>query len=203
MLDLFFRLYKYLHYRWTIFFWHRMAISQLHRGKVIFNPSRVHFRGPCHIEVHSGRGVIGDDFICNSGHYCSITGDRVSSKIVVRNNGQLKIGRQSGMSNSTIQCSEKITIGDYVNIGDGCLIMDTDFHSTDWQMRQNRIKDVKDAKTAPINIGNYVFIGARSIICKGVNIGDRSIIAAGSVVVKDIPSDCIAGGNPCKVIKKI
>jgi acetyltransferase-like isoleucine patch superfamily enzyme len=50
-------------------------------------------------------------------------------------------------------------------------------------------------------IEDDVFIGARSVICKGVTIGARSIIAAGSVVVKDIPADCIAGGNPCKVIK--
>ena len=46
-----------------------------------------------------------------------------------------------------------------------------------------------------------MFVGARSIILKGVTIGEHSIIAAGSVVTTDIPADCIAGGNPCKVIK--
>ena len=79
--------------------------------------------------------------------------------------------------------------------------MDTNFHSTDWRKREHREEDVADAKTAPVVIEDYVFIGARGIICKGVRIGEHSIIAAGSVVVKDIPANCIAGGNPCKVIK--
>ena len=50
-------------------------------------------------------------------------------------------------------------------------------------------------------IGDNAFIGARSIIQKGVTIGEKAIIAAGSVVVKDIPPMCIAAGNPAKVIK--
>lgn len=53
----------------------------------------------------------------------------------------------------------------------------------------------------PIVIEDDVLIGARSIVLKGVTIGARSVIGAGSVVVKDIPADCIAAGNPCKVIK--
>ena len=46
-------------------------------------------------------------------------------------------------------------------------------------------------------------IGARSIILKGVTNGEGSVIGAGSVVVKDIPANCIAAGNPCKVIKRM
>ena len=60
-----------------------------------------------------------------------------------------------------------------------------------------------DLKHFSVIIENDVFIGARTIINKGVCIGARTIIAAGSVVVSDIPADVIAGGNPCKVIKKI
>ena len=51
-------------------------------------------------------------------------------------------------------------------------------------------------------IEDDVWIGAQSIILKGVTIGARSIIGAGSVVTKSIPSDCIAAGNPCKILKK-
>lgn len=58
-----------------------------------------------------------------------------------------------------------------------------------------------DKKSAPVVIGDYVFIGARSIVLKGVTIGEKSIIAAGSVVTKDVPANCLAGGNPCKMIK--
>ncbi len=50
-------------------------------------------------------------------------------------------------------------------------------------------------------IGNNVWIGANCIIMPGVSIGDGSVITAGSVVIKDIPSKCLAGGNPAKIIK--
>lgn len=64
-------------------------------------------------------------------------------------------------------------------------------------------KDSLTAASAPIVIKDDVLIGTRCIILKGVTIGARSIIAAGSIVTKSIPADCIAGGNPCKVIRKI
>lgn len=54
-----------------------------------------------------------------------------------------------------------------------------------------------------VKIGNHVFIGARVFILKGVTIGDNTVIGAGSIVSKDIPANCIAAGNPCKVIKFI
>ena len=56
---------------------------------------------------------------------------------------------------------------------------------------------------APITIGNGVWIGAHSVLNPGVSIGDHSVIGAGSVVTKDIPANCVAAGNPCKVIRRI
>lgn len=58
-------------------------------------------------------------------------------------------------------------------------------------------------KTHPIRIGKNVWIGANCVILPGVEIGDNTIIGAGSIVTKSIPSDSIAVGNPCKIIKKI
>lgn len=55
----------------------------------------------------------------------------------------------------------------------------------------------------PIVIGNNVFVGYGSIILPGIKIGDNVVIAAGSVVTKDVPSDCVYGGNPAKFIKSI
>ena len=54
-----------------------------------------------------------------------------------------------------------------------------------------------------IHIGEDVWVGGSAVICPGVSIGDRSVIGAGSVVTKDIPSDVFAAGNPCKVIRNI
>ena len=123
-------------------------------------------------------------------------------KIIVSGGGRLTIGHNTGMSTSTIYCKDLIEIGDHVNVGAECVIIDSDFHSTRWEDRADRRKDVMNAKTAPIHIGDYVFVGARSIILKGVTIGEKSIIMAGSVVTKDIPANCIAGGNPCRVLKQ-
>lgn len=144
----------------------------------------------------------GKDFVCRSSpQYCIDCG--YASKIVVKKGATLSVGDYSGISNSIIHCYKSITIGDYVNIGAGCLIMDTNFHSTDWKQRFNRTEDVKQAKVKPIIIGNHVFIGARSIIMKGVNIGEKSMVSAGSVVSCDIPPNELWGGNPAKYIKRL
>ncbi|ELC8457594.1 sugar O-acetyltransferase [Clostridium perfringens] len=55
----------------------------------------------------------------------------------------------------------------------------------------------------PIHIGNNVWIGANSVILPGVTIGDNSVIGAGSIVTKDIPSNVVAVGNPCRVLREI
>jgi maltose O-acetyltransferase len=55
----------------------------------------------------------------------------------------------------------------------------------------------------PITIGSDVWIGGGAIICPGVTIGDRTVIGAGSVVTKDIPSDVVAAGNPCRILRSL
>ena len=103
-----------------------------------------------------------------------------------------------------------ITIGNYVKIGGDCIIMDTDAHSLNFNIRRSIEKNEQGyrvdglaAATAPIIIEDDVLIGTRCIILKGVIIGARTVIGSGSVVTKSIPADCIAAGNPCRVIKYI
>ena len=81
--------------------------------------------------------------------------------------------------------------------------MDTNFHSTNCRHRKDRTLDIANAKSAPVKIDDFVFVGARSIICKGVHIGEHSIISAGSVVVKDVPANEVWGGNPAVKIKAV
>ena len=122
----------------------------------------------------------------------------------------IEIGEESGLSSPCIWAKKQITIGKRVKIGGDCILLDSDCHSLDWRQRclsedksEGLPVDTLNAKISPIIIGDDVFIGTRSIILKGVRIGERSIIAAGSVVTKNIPSDCIAAGNPAIVIRKI
>lgn len=145
--------------------------------------------------------LIGKAFPCNSGPNSGI--GTTPTKISVSAGATLTIGDYTGISSTTILVRNSVTIGSHVNIGGGAFINDSNHHSTNWKDRADRKRDVQNAKSEPIVIGDYVFIGARSMIMKGVTIGEKSIIAAGSVVVNDIPANCIAGGNPCKVIKYI
>ncbi|MCJ9729719.1 acyltransferase [Bradyrhizobium sp. PRIMUS42] len=82
------------------------------------------------------------------------------------------------------------------------MIFDTDFHNHESSGR--RYSPPKwELISKPVRIGDDVFIGARSTIMKGVTIGDGSIIAAGSIVVSDVPSNCIAAGVPAKVLQSL
>lgn len=59
-----------------------------------------------------------------------------------------------------------------------------------------------DGSTAPVRIGSRCFIGAGSLILPGVTIGDGTVVAAGSVVARDLPGDCIASGNPARIVRR-
>lgn len=184
-------------------FWRWYCLQKcIFYGVRFYDKSTVTFNGHALLNVNPHSYVsIGKDFICNSGPF--FTNEVPQSKLSVAPNAKLLIGNNSGISSTIIGCYTEIVIGDNVNIGAGTRITDSNFHCVDWRMRRNRTEDPKKAIKSPVRICNDVFIGARCIIGKGVTIGERTVIAAGSVVVKDIPADCIAGGNPCKVIKML
>lgn len=85
----------------------------------------------------------------------------------------------------------------------GGIFLDSDCHNMNYAIRRNGIEDICTAKSAPIVVEDDVLIGTKCIILKGVTIGARSVIAAGSVVTKSIPADSLAGGNPAKVIRTL
>lgn len=112
----------------------------------------------------------------------------------------LKIGINFAMTGGTICAAESILIGDNVAIGANSMIIDTDFHSLDFQ-RRNRASS--DGETAPVMLEDNVFIGMNCLVLKGVTIGQGSVVGAGSVVVGDVPSNVIVAGNPAKVIRTL
>lgn len=103
-----------------------------------------------------------------------------------------------GMSSSLICSANLVEIGEGTIIGGGCMIFDTDFHPRypdgTWYTDELQV-------SAPVIIGKKCFVGARSIILKGVTIGDFVIIGAGSTVTKSIPSGAVVAGNPTKLIR--
>lgn len=165
-----------------------------------------------YLDIHPQSSVrIGDDFTFTSGEsYNPLCRTQRGCIVAERAESVIEIGHHVGMSSPCLWAKERITIGNYVNIGGDCIIMDSDAHNLDWRIRDSgemfsakESMDGHTAKCAPITIEDHVLVGARSIILKGVTIGRGSVIGAGSVVVKDIPAGCIAAGNPCKVIKSI
>lgn len=98
----------------------------------------------------------------------------------------------------------KITLGDNCGIGPNVQIYAVT-HPVDPVERLNKNIEVPlgawRAMTAPVTLGNNVWIGGGSVILPGVTIGDNTTIGAGSVVTKSIPANCLAVGNPCKVVK--
>ncbi len=155
------------------------------------------------INVHiTRRGIvfIGKNCTINSENY-NLIGRQQKSIFWVE--GKLSIGDNLGLSCSAIICNHEMEIGNNVTIGGNTVIYDTDFHSLDPDLRLSKKSDKINAKWGKVSIGDQVFIGAHTTILKGVTIGENSIIGACSLVVNDIPSNEIWGGNPAKYLGKI
>lgn len=115
----------------------------------------------------------------------------------LRRKAEIIIGDNSGFSGTVIAAAGKITIGNNVLCGANTTITDFDWHGIEPDKR-NSPPDPKS-----IVISDNVWIGLNTTILKGVTIGKNSVIGAHSLVVKDIPENVIAAGNPCKVIRKL
>ena len=170
-------------------------------GRNLVVNDKIHVRG-------WGQIVIGDDFRFSSGGCINPICRNIRGAFYLNScHAKIIIGDRVGISSACLWAKDEITIGHDVKIGGDCLILDNDAHPVDYIARRleenNNTEGSRAIGTAPVRIGDDVWIGARCIILKGVTIGARSIIAAGSVVVSSIPEDVIAGGNPCKVLRAI
>jgi len=122
----------------------------------------------------------------------------------------ISIGKNSFIGDSKIISAYSIEIGNDVLIAWGSTIYDHNSHSVRWSERQYDVKDWYQGKKnwdvvikEKIKICDKAWIGFNSIILKGVTIGEGAIVAAGSVVTKDVPAWTIVGGNPAKIIREI
>ncbi len=139
--------------------------------------------------IFSGRGKLncGDNLLIRSAKYNPV-------RIHIDKNSNLTLGNQVFLNLGVhLSCSKEIIIGNHVDFGEDCLIIDNDFHSLDGS--QPKIK--------PVIINDNVWIASRVIILKGVTIGKGSVIGAGSVITKSIPPNSFAAGNPARIIKDL
>jgi acetyltransferase-like isoleucine patch superfamily enzyme len=110
---------------------------------------------------------------------------------------ELIMEKGSGVSGTVICASKSIRIGEGTIAGSGAMIIDSDFHALDENLGW---VDAYETTAQPIEIGNFVFIGARAIILKGVTIGDKAVVGAGAVVTRDVPDRYMAVGNPARIL---
>ena len=109
-----------------------------------------------------------------------------------------------------ISAREFIRIGSRTMVSHGVQIFDNDSHPTDARDRHADYLNLIEGRprthfipSGPIVLGEDCWVGANSIVLKGVKIGDRSIVAAGSVVTADIGDDCVVAGNPARIVRSL
>ena len=167
--------------------YYRMKFRLLGRriviGKRFRVTGRLDIRGP-------GTVIFGDNCFVNSTYVQPTTPWTHSAEAVIR------FGNGVGLAGTRIGCRMLVQVGDNTGLSDA-RIMDTDFHDArgSTENRQN-----SQGASKPVIIGTNVWLGAGSMILKGVSIGDNATVGAGAVVASSVPPNAIVFGNPAKVI---
>lgn len=187
----------------------QLMYAYIFRPKNLFISSKVHFKnkgvikknGPFYFGILSNRlnsttkdkGILE---IASDGKLVVGKNVRVANGCKFYINGTMQIGDNTFINPNTFVLSNcSVTIGNNCAISWNCQLIDDDVHKI-------VVNNEKKNSSAPIAIGNRVWIGANSIIMKGVSIGDGAVIAAGSVVTKNVAPKTLVGGAPAKLIRE-
>ena len=145
-----------------------------------------------------GRPVVRNSGSLIIGQRASLVSGAIPIQLRIERDGKLEIGARTFMNyGCSIEATKLVRIGPNCKIGMEVLMMDNDFHQVDPVERGIR------PPSAPIILEENVWLGARVIVLSGVTIGANSVVAAGSVVTRDIPPRSVAAGQPARVIRSI
>lgn len=139
----------------------------------------------------------------------------------LRPEARISVGDRCQLGHSQFICASRIAIGNDVIMAWGITVIDSDTHSLFWDERAGDVERCRKAfvetagrdiarnhdwstiGSAPVSIGDKAWIGFNVIVLKGVTIGEGAIVGAGSVVTRDIAPWHVAGGNPCRELRRI
>lgn len=163
-----------------------------------------------------GRNTVLQGYVDARGSRCRIRiGDECTLQgllVTEHDEARITIGNNVFVgANTVLDCASEIEIEDDVLVSYECLLLDSNNHSQNAAVRRNDLPDVKYGReynwaaipSKPIRIRRGAWVGARSIILKGVTVGEGAIVGAGAVVTKDVAPFTIVGGNPARVVKVI
>lgn len=145
----------------------------------------------------SGGVFLPTTFVVQAGGSCRIDGGfrlMTGSSVIVEPGADLRLASGFINNGARISCFTKITIGEGAHIGPDAVLMDGDSHA---------ISPRSGPISAPIEIGDHVWIGARAMVLKGVKIGDGAVVAAASVVTKDVEPGTLVAGSPARYVRDV
>jgi acetyltransferase-like isoleucine patch superfamily enzyme len=171
---------------------HQNSYLIIEKNAAFVAGSNFHLEPHCMVRVHKSKWKIGDGVSISS--HCQLYSREKGVE------GCLSIGNKSNISNNTIlDLSGDIIIGENVAIANNCFIFTHNHDYTDKSLPSWK----GGLHIESVIIKNGCWIGANTKILPGVTIGERAVVAAGSIVTKDVPANTIYGGNPAKLIKSI
>ena len=167
--------------------WYRLTLRQ--RVKAVWSLRKVDKKGKRCV-VYGSPIVDGSDMQVGD-EFKVWSGPRVT---LISGWGKIRFGDRCFVNTgSTIIAVEEITVGDDVAFANDVYVMDSDSHGVEGRPH----------KQAPVHIGDGCWIGARAMILPGVTLGKRVLVAAGAVVTKDVPDDCLVAGNPARIVREL
>ena len=171
-------------------YWHRikfkLALKDVRIGSAFRVYGKMIIRGPGKVRIGSNFYVDG----LTNNHVCLSVG--VPGALI-------EFGDNCGLNGTVLQCSRHIRVGDWSNIADA-YITDTPAHTLSRNRRQLGSIDISGV---PVEIKQNVWVSTKVVILHGVTIGENSVIAACSLIRKDVPPNVMVAGNPQKIVKEI
>jgi len=171
-------------------YWHRikfkLALKDVKIGSAFRVYGKMIVRGPGKVSIGSNFYVDG----LTNNHVCLSVG--VPGALI-------EFGDNCGLNGTVLQCSKHIRVGDWSNIADA-YITDTPAHALSRNRRQLGSIDISGV---PVEIKQNVWVSTKVVILHGVTIGENSVIAACSLIRKDVPANVMVAGNPQSIVKEI